>query len=73
MVYSKTGGVRSTLDPVADCDIKNGVKLKITWKDDVKQKETIARALQTKSTMRFRQPAKTKYPKTVSSMQYRSV
>ncbi|EDP17934.1 hypothetical protein CLOBOL_01886 [Enterocloster bolteae ATCC BAA-613] len=49
------------------------MKLKITWKDDVKQKETIARALQTKSTMRFRQPAKTKNPKTVSSMQYRSV
>ena len=62
-VYSKTGGWE-LLDPVTELNSwyeKNGVKLKITWKDDVKQKETIARGIANKSTVRFRQPAKTKY------------
>ena len=46
-VYSKTGGWE-LLDPVTELNSwyeKNGVKLKITWKDDVKQKETIARGI----------------------------
>ena len=74
-VYSKTGGWE-LLDPVTELNSwyeKNGVKLKITWKDDVKQRRPLPEALQTKSTVRFRQPAKTKYHKTGSSMQYMSV
>lgn len=46
-VYSKTGGWE-LLDPVTELNSwyeKNGMKLKITWKDDVKQKETIARGI----------------------------
>ena len=45
--YSKHGGWE-LLDPVTELNAwyeKNGVKLKITWKSDVKQKETIARGI----------------------------
>lgn len=45
--FSKHGGWE-LLDPVTELNSwyeKNGVKLKITWKSDVKQKETIARGI----------------------------